>query len=169
MERARLNFAREWATLGHESTNVVVAIDFTKSNTQNDQDLHKTAAGTPPGPTEYEVALQHIARTVCKLDDDTRFPAYGFGDSTTRTACLFSLQPGDEPCVGLTGVCEAYARVKPHVALSGGTSFAPAIYRACELCAQEGMNMHVLVVLTDGVVDAAKRQETADAIAFAKA
>jgi hypothetical protein len=106
---------------------------------------------------------------VNRLDDDHRFPAYGFGDSSTRASCLFSLRPGDAPCEALDGVAAAYRAVKPHVRLAGGTSFAPAIYRACEICKDGDMQVHLLVILTDGIVDSQKRAETRDAIAFAKA
>jgi E3 ubiquitin-protein ligase RGLG len=147
-------------------------VDFTKSNSLNKQDLHKMKPDAGGGSSMYETAMRCIARTLHHLDDDQLIPAYGFGDSTTRHHSLFSLAPfaggREQPCAGLAGVSDAYRQVRAHVQLSGGTSYAPAIYRACELCAKNDMQMHVLVILTDGCVDDAKRAQTLDAVAYAK-
>lgn len=93
---------------GVESSNLVVAIDYTTSNTTQGRHTH---GGHPlhdiawaGHPTPYIQCLSIIARTLDRLDEDGMIPTYGFGCSRTHDDCVFSFLPGDAPCEGLGGV-----------------------------------------------------------------
>ncbi len=81
------------AAAGLESSNLLVAIDFTKSNewsgrTSHGNSLHSySPTGLPP---PYCSALGVVARTLARFDDDGLIPAYGFGCARTQDTSLFS-------------------------------------------------------------------------------
>lgn len=143
------------AEAGLESSSLLVAIDFTKSNewagkrTHGGACLHTRAPdGTPP---PYATALGAVARTLARFDDDGLIPAWGFGCARTSDSSLFSLLPGDAPCDGLPALVARYSALAPHVRLAGPTSFAPAIRRAIEIVAATNA-YHILVIVADGQV-----------------
>ncbi|CAH2075736.1 unnamed protein product, partial [Thlaspi arvense] len=67
---------------GLESSNLILGIDFTKSNewtgkhSFNRKSLH--AIGHAPNP--YEQAISIIGRTLSSFDEDDLIPCFGFGD-----------------------------------------------------------------------------------------
>ncbi|KAJ6899981.1 hypothetical protein NC652_026200 [Populus alba x Populus x berolinensis] len=67
---------------GLESSNLIVGIDFTKSNewtgkvSFNNRSLH--AIGDTPNP--YEKAISIIGKTMAPFDEDNLIPCFGFGD-----------------------------------------------------------------------------------------
>ncbi|KAH9625854.1 hypothetical protein KSS87_009963 [Heliosperma pusillum] len=73
---------------GLESSNLILGIDFTKSNewsgkySFNRRSLH--AFGSDPNP--YEKAISIIGRTLSPFDDDNLIPCFGFGDGPTSFA-----------------------------------------------------------------------------------
>ncbi|RDX66189.1 E3 ubiquitin-protein ligase RGLG4, partial [Mucuna pruriens] len=73
---------------GLESSNLVLGIDFTKSNewtgsiSFNNRSLH--AIGNTPNP--YEKAISIIGKTLAPFDDDNLIPCFGFGDGPTSYA-----------------------------------------------------------------------------------
>ena len=77
-------------------------------------------------------ALSIIGATLSGYDDDSKIPAYGFGDRSTRSHGVFSFRHRDQPCDGLPDVLRTYRHIvaSPDCHLSGPTSFAPAIHTA---------------------------------------
>jgi E3 ubiquitin-protein ligase RGLG len=67
---------------GLESSNLIVGIDFTKSNewtgkvSFNRRSLH--SIGNEPNP--YEQAISIIGQTLSPFDEDNLIPCFGFGD-----------------------------------------------------------------------------------------
>lgn len=182
-------FRDRFATLDHvaqalknqglESSNLILGIDFTKSNEWSGKNsfwgrsLHNV--GELPNP--YEEAIKVVARTLHSFDEDHLIPCYGFGDATTHDDQVFSFYPGDRPAQGLEDVQNRYRQLVPHVRLAGPTSFAPLINHAMRVVIQSGMQYHILVIVADGQVTrgvdqepgtySAQEEATRDAIAVA--
>ncbi|KAJ4798408.1 copine family protein [Rhynchospora pubera] len=118
---------------GLESSNLILGIDFTKSNEWTGRhsfgrrSLH--AIGTTQNP--YEQAISIIGRTLSPFDEDNLIPCFGFGDATTR---------------------DQYRYIVPHLNLSGPTSFAPVIHAAISIV-ESSWQYHVLVIIADGQVN----------------
>lgn len=78
------------ADSGLESSNLIVGIDFTKSNewtgkeSFNGKCLHHVGEGLNP----YEHAISIVGRTLSTFDEDNLIPCFGFGDSK-NICCLF--------------------------------------------------------------------------------
>jgi E3 ubiquitin-protein ligase RGLG len=79
---------------GLESSELIVGIDFTKSNEWTGEQCfggrslhHIDPAGATLNP--YQVAIRTVSHALEAFDDDGLIPAYGFGCSKTRTG-LFS-------------------------------------------------------------------------------
>merc|ERR1712107_38021 len=90
-------------------------------------------------------------------------PTYGFGDKTTGESTIFSFQPDNVPCKGLTGCVQRYREIAPSVELYGPTSFAPLIRQAIRQV-RESREYHILLILADGQVSKQSLQATVDAI-----
>ncbi|XP_074311617.1 E3 ubiquitin-protein ligase RGLG3 [Silene latifolia] len=139
---------------GLESSNLILGIDFTKSNewsgkySFNRRSLH--AVGSDPNP--YEKAISIIGRTLSPFDDDNLIPCFGFGDVTTRDKNVFSFYPDHRPCNGFEEVLARYKEIIPYIKLSGPTSFAPVVDAAIEIVKESGGQYHVLVIIADGQV-----------------
>jgi len=140
---------------GLESSNLIVAIDYTKSNEYNGRktfhglSLHDVSGRGGLNP--YERAIDIVGRTLEPFDDDHLIPAYGFGDTTTTDIGVFPFFPDARPCRGFKEVLSRYREITPNVRLSGPTSFAPAIYEAIKLV-RETRSYHILVIIADGQV-----------------
>eukprot|EP00850_Spirogloea_muscicola_P020641 SM000222S06982 [mRNA] locus=s222:104396:107528:+ [translate_table: standard] len=139
---------------GLESSNLVVGIDFTKSNewtgknSFNGRSLH--AVGGEPNP--YEQALAIIGRTLSPFDDDNLIPCFGFGDVTTHDQDVFSFYPNGRVAHGFEEALARYRAIVPHLKLSGPTSFAPIVEAAVRIVEQSGGQYHVVVIIADGQV-----------------
>lgn len=148
---------------GLESSQLVVGVDFTKSNTWTGEKsfggncLHSLKTGTNP----YHEVLSTIAEVLRDFDDDNLIPAYGFGDTRSKDRKVFSFQPGNAPCDGLGDCLGRYAAVARTALLSGPTSLAPLIRQAVSLVRETG-EYHILLIVADGQVD--RLEETVDAI-----
>lgn len=152
---------------GLESCNLIVCVDHTQSNTFTGRrtfqgrNLHEISASQ----NFYEQAMRLVSRTLAEFDEDNLIPAYGFGSIETKASKLFSYNPGEAPCVGLEGVLSRYRSLAPVVRLSGGTSFAPAIRKACAITASTSPpQYHILLLICDGQVSDECKAETRAAI-----
>ncbi|KMZ64902.1 Copine I-like [Zostera marina] len=139
---------------GLESSNLILGIDFTKSNewtgrrSFHRKSLH--AIGSMPNP--YEQAISIIGRTLSPFDDDDLIPCFGFGDVSTRDKNVFSFYPDHRPCNGFKEVLDRYRDIVPLLHLSGPTTFAPLIYASIEIVKRSRWQYHVLVIIADGQV-----------------
>ncbi|KAK7266825.1 hypothetical protein RIF29_19482 [Crotalaria pallida] len=142
------------ARAGLESSNLIVGIDFTKSNewtgkhSFNRQSLHHIGNGLNP----YEQAISIIGKTLAAFDEDNLIPCFGFGDASTHDQDVFSFYPDERICNGFEEVLSRYREIVPHIRLAGPTSFAPVIEMAMTIVEQSGGQYHVLVIIADGQV-----------------
>jgi len=140
---------------GLESSNLIVGLDFTKSNTWNGK---KTFGGrclhaiVPDYMNPYQEVIFILGRTLAAFDDDNLIPVFGFGDVTTKDKGVFPFYLDGHKCVGFEEVLRRYDEISPNVVLSGPTSFAPLIREAIKIVKQE-RSYHILVIVADGQVD----------------
>lgn len=139
---------------GLESSNLIVAVDFTKSNEWTGKVSFggKCLHDVGPVPNPYEQAIGIIGKTLAAFDDDSLIPCYGFGDVRTKDNAVFSFLPNDAPIKGLETVVWRYRELVPNVKLAGPTSFAAAINHAVRVVVDSGMQYHILVLIADGQV-----------------
>ncbi|TXG60314.1 hypothetical protein EZV62_014887 [Acer yangbiense] len=106
---------------GLESSNLILGVDFTKSNewtgrhSFNRKSLH--AIGSRPNP--YEQAISIIGRTLSPFDEDNLIPCFGFGDASTHDQYLFSFYPDQRYCHGFEEALARYREIVPYLKLSG--------------------------------------------------
>ncbi|XP_074274375.1 E3 ubiquitin-protein ligase RGLG5-like [Silene latifolia] len=142
------------AQAGLESSNLIVGIDFTKSNewtgakSFNKKCLHHIGDKSNP----YEQAISIIGKTLSKFDEDNLIPCYGFGDASTHDQDVFSFCDDNRYCQGFEEVLSRYREIAPQIQLSGPTSFAPIIEMAMTIVEQSGGQYHVLLIIADGQV-----------------
>ncbi|KAF7801592.1 E3 ubiquitin-protein ligase RGLG2-like [Senna tora] len=142
------------ARAGLESSNLIVGIDFTKSNdwtgkfSFNNRSLHHIGNGLNP----YQQAISIIGKTLAAFDEDNLIPCFGFGDASTHDQDVFSFYPDERFPNGFEEVVSRYREVVPHLRLAGPTSFAPIIEMAMTIVEQSGGQYHVLVIIADGQV-----------------
>jgi len=152
---------------GLESSNLIVGVDFTKSNTWTGREtfhnrcLHDIRAHSM---NPYQQVISTMGRTLEEFDDDKLIPAFGFGDSTTGDHSCFPFHEDGRPSCGVVEVLNRYEELAQTVKFSGPTSFAPVIREAIRIV-QEEKSYHILVIIADGqVTDASASGETARAI-----
>ncbi|KAL8134761.1 E3 ubiquitin-protein ligase RGLG4 isoform X2 [Apium graveolens] len=127
---------------GLESSNLIIGIDFTKSNewtgkvSFNNRSLH--AIGDTRNP--YEKAISIIGKTLAPFDEDNLIPCFGFGDATTHDEEVFSFHSDHSPCHGFEEVLDCYRRVAPNINLS------------VNIVEKSGGQYHILVIIADGQV-----------------
>ncbi|XP_047938652.1 E3 ubiquitin-protein ligase RGLG2-like [Salvia hispanica] len=142
------------ARAGLESSNLIVGIDFTKSNEWTGaRSFHRRSLhdiGDEQNP--YEQAISIIGRTLSKFDEDNLIPCFGFGDASTHDQEVFSFFPNGRFCEGFEEVMSRYRELVPQLRLAGPTSFAPVIEMAITIVEQSGGQYHVLVIIADGQV-----------------
>ncbi|XP_073294058.1 E3 ubiquitin-protein ligase RGLG5-like [Primulina huaijiensis] len=142
------------ARAGLESSNLIVGIDFTKSNewtgknSYHGRSLHYIGNGLNP----YEQAISIIGKTMAAFDDDNLIPTFGFGDASTHDQDVFSFYPEERFCNGFEEVLSRYREIVPSLKLAGPTSFAPIIEMAMSVVQHSGGQYHVLLIIADGQV-----------------
>jgi len=149
---------------GLESSNLIIGVDFTKSNTWSGKNtfsgncLHAIIPGIL---NPYQEVISIVGATLASFDDDNFIPVYGFGDVQTQDKGVFSFFPNNEVARGFQMVLDRYSELAPFVQLSGPTSFAPLIKEAIRTVAVS-KSYHILVIIADGQVD--NEKATAQAI-----
>ncbi|KAL5991213.1 E3 ubiquitin-protein ligase rglg1 [Asimina triloba] len=142
------------AQAGLESSNLIVGIDFTKSNewtgsrSFNRRCLHHISDTQNP----YEQAISIIGRTLSAFDEDNMIPCFGFGDASTHDQDVFSFYADEKLCNGFEEALMRYREIVPLLRLAGPTSFAPIIEMAITIVEQSGGQYHVLLIIADGQV-----------------
>jgi hypothetical protein len=166
----------ELRNFGLESSNLIVGIDFTKSNSWNgnggpgyypNDNLHSLF----PSPNLYEQVITLMGHTLENFDDDKLIPTYGFGDESTTDKSVFSFLRDpmtglDTPCYTFNQVLGMYKIIVNDVAngkikMSGPTSFVPIINKAIEIVSMTN-SYHILLIIADGEIS--DKQKTIDAI-----
>ncbi|CAL0325204.1 unnamed protein product [Lupinus luteus] len=139
---------------GLESSNLILGIDFTKSNewTGKHSFNHKSLHSIGNTPNPYEQAISIIGRTLSSFDEDNLIPCFGFGDASTHDKNVFSFYRDHRSCHGFEEALERYREIVPHLKLSGPTSFAPVIDAAIDIVERSNGQYHVLVIIADGQV-----------------
>ncbi|XP_011013356.1 PREDICTED: E3 ubiquitin-protein ligase RGLG2-like isoform X2 [Populus euphratica] len=147
---------------GLESSNLIVGIDFTKSNewtgevSFNNRSLH--VIGDTPNP--YEKAISIIGNTMAPFDEDNLVPCFGFGDATTHDQKVFSFHCDHSPCHGFEEVLACYKTIVSNLRLSGPTSYGPVIEAAIDIVEKSKGQYHVLIIIADGQVT--RSEDTCD-------
>ncbi|KAK6250167.1 hypothetical protein SCA6_004172 [Theobroma cacao] len=140
------------ARAGLESSNLIVGIDFTKSNEWTGaRSFHRRSLhhiGDEQNP--YEQAISIIGKTLSSFDEDNLIPCFGFGDASTHDQEVFSFYPDETFCNGFEEVLRRYRELVPNLRLAGPTSFAPIIEMAITIVEQSGGQYHVLLIIADG-------------------
>jgi len=148
---------------GVESSNLVIGIDFTKSNNWNGaksfggQSLHHIS----DKPNPYEQVIEIMGKTLEPFDDDHYIPAYIFGDISTTDKYVLPIFPQNRPCFGFQEVLTRYRELAQCTTLSGPTSFAPIINETINIV-KNTKSYHILLIIADGQVT--NEKETEDAI-----
>lgn len=139
---------------GLESSNLILGIDFTKSNewTGKHSFKHKSLHAIGNAPNPYEQAISIVGRTLSPFDEDNLIPCFGFGDATTHDQHVFSFFHDHRPCRGFEEALARYREIVPHLKLAGPTSFAPIINAAIDIVEASKRQYHVLVIIADGQV-----------------
>ncbi|CAI8594819.1 unnamed protein product [Vicia faba] len=85
------------ARAGLESPNLILGIDFTKSNectgmhSFNRKSLHHNGNG----PNTYEQAISIVGKTLAAFDEDNLIPCFGFGDASTHDQDVSNFYPDE--------------------------------------------------------------------------
>eukprot|EP01023_Acetabularia_acetabulum_P062464 TRINITY_DN7691_c0_g1_i6.p1 TRINITY_DN7691_c0_g1~~TRINITY_DN7691_c0_g1_i6.p1 ORF type:complete len:363 (-),score=57.44 TRINITY_DN7691_c0_g1_i6:458-1546(-) len=138
-----------------ESFNLVVGIDYTKSNewtgaeSFDGNNLHYIQSDKL---NPYEEAMTIIAKTLPKFDQEGSLSCYGFGDIRTHDKAVFLFNESDEPCRGLHHALHRYRVLSPNVQMSGPTSFGPILRQAIHVVNYSGGKYHLLLIIADGQV-----------------
>ncbi|KAG7396103.1 hypothetical protein PHYBOEH_002805 [Phytophthora boehmeriae] len=165
---------------GLESCNLIIGIDFTKSNewsgkrTFGGRSLHEINDASIRNP--YEDVIDTVGRTLQDFDEDNTIPVYGFGDELTCDRAVFTLANEGQAGFPLETIRSRYREVVPNVVMAGPTSFAPIINQAVNIVNRTG-DYHILVIIADGQVTRSvdipahavskNEKETIDAITYA--
>ncbi|CAL9197196.1 unnamed protein product [Musa hybrid cultivar] len=136
---------------GLGSSDLIVGIDFTKSNewtgksSSGRRSLHEI--GSVPNP--YEQAISIIGRTPSDFDDCSLIPCFDFGDGQY----VFGFYHGNRPCNGFREAQQRYRELVPGIKLAAGpTSSATIIETVMSIVDESGGQYHVLLIIADGQV-----------------
>ncbi|CAD8066081.1 unnamed protein product [Paramecium sonneborni] len=147
---------------GGTQLNLNIAIDFTQSNRDQDQQnsLHRIYS-----QNQYAQALTSIGEILLAYDYDKQVQCYGFGaklnfpnlKTSTVSHCFpLSGDPNSTSALGLDGIMQMYQNALNYLLFSGPTFFGPIIIEAMKQATflkQQGLNQYlILLILTDGAI-----------------
>ena len=152
--------------------NLTIGIDFTGSNGHYKDEIsyHYLYAGM----NNYEKAIRSCGDIVAPYDSDQLFPVFGFGfcfiDKPGTDAEFnypINCNENSPEIHTIDGVLKEYRNFITKINLSGPTYFSPMINDLNtevkkELNEGKIMNYHILMILTDGIID--DMDETKDAL-----
>lgn len=144
-----------------EECNLIVGIDFTKSNVDQGaysfggRSLHWIDVLEGQELNPYQRAIRACVTAVGELDEDRVIPTYAFGDVSSRTTGVSLMGQ----CYGFDGIMQAYRDYALKCVLSGPTNFGPLIREACRIARG---SYHILLIFCDGQVT--NPRDTADAL-----
>ncbi|KAL3025691.1 hypothetical protein AAZX31_04G192500 [Glycine max] len=105
---------------GLESSNLILGIDFTKSNEWTGKhSFHRKSLhhiGNTPNP--YEQAISIVGHTLSSFDEDNLIPCFGFGDASTHDQNVFCFYQDNRFCHGFEEVLARYREIVPYIKLS---------------------------------------------------
>jgi hypothetical protein len=146
-----------------------IGIDFTGSNGHplDDGTLHSLKGNKP---NSYERAIRACGNIVAHYDYDQLFPVYGFGaivnSSPIKEASMcFNLNFEENPEIyTIDNIIKKYHECieKDKLTFAGPTEFTPIINSVIAKIKNNQLEYHILMILTDGVID--DLQETIDAL-----
>ena len=157
--------------------NLDIAIDYTASNNDpqdNPIPLHNT---DPRYPNNYERAIESCGSIVAFYDYDQLFPVYGFGgiprspyNPTNQVDHCFNVNfKKDDPMIkGIENIILAYRQSLTKVTLSYPTLFSPVLEKVIQEVHydlknnREENHYYILLILTDGCIN--DMQQTRDKI-----
>ena len=148
--------------------NLDIAIDYTYSNNNPDDNpipLHNT---DPRYPNDYEKAIESCGSIVAFYDDDQLFPVYGFGGRpkyTNNVEHCFNVNfnKNDPNISGINNIILAYRESLLKVDLAGPTYFSYVIDKVIEEIKydmkykREENHYYILLILTDGCINDCER------------
>jgi len=164
---------------GLEKCNLLVAIDFTKSNnwqgekTFRGKCLHEICPMTTEGGYEpvaeakgtlnpYQYVLQTAQKPLNEFDEDKLIPTCIFGHARKMNDPyvleIFD-SPDEKVCHGLEGVLAAYEQAVNEHGFSGGTLFGPVLDWAHQKVYESQNEYHILIILGDGNIDDMKETQ----------
>ena len=148
--------------------NLDIAIDYTYSNNNPDDNpipLHNT---DPRYPNDYEKAIESCGSIVAFYDDDQLFPVYGFGGRPKNTSnvehCFHvNFNKNDPNISGINNIILAYRESLLKVDLAGPTYFSYVIDKVIQEIKydmkykREENHYYILLILTDGCINDCER------------
>lgn len=135
---------------------------------------------TEQNPYEFAISM---AKVLGKFDDDHWIPTVVFGDVQSGDQKVRSISSDRRGSFGITGVLDDYRKAASQIyttaqveqmveqgidltgvdgyALSGPTSFAPAVEWASDVVRESGNQYHILLIIGDGCVSNVQRDAAA--------
>lgn len=139
---------------GVETAELMLAVDFTKSNMWSGDKsfgMPMHTLGTPQG-NPYERAIRAVGQTMVGMGGSGDIHSFGFGDATTTDRSVFAFKSDGSPCRSFEEVLREYQRIVPLVTLAGPTSITPILRAACDIVRQSA-RYTILVIIGDGALD----------------
>ena len=137
-----------------------IGIDFTGSN---GHPLDKGTLHSIKGkkPNDYERAIKSCGDIVAYYDYDQLFPVYGFGaivnsSPKKEVSMCFNINFEENPDIHtIDNILKVYHQCieKRKLTFAGPTEFAPIINAVISRIKNNKLEYHILMILTDGVID----------------